>query len=177
MSYLVNDPIKILESRFSNLRFNFKEVEFGGSIPIFFIYVENEKSLEGNWTKIADTIAVEFQARLLDEFSVWNIYLFYIIDAPIKKELKYKIENDTFSSRKIIIENTTNEDSMVNTHIINGIIATVDGHEITENKFEPNRTIKSLIENKVLKRINVTKAANEVYKELLEVIKKNTNEV
>ncbi|WP_430412338.1 ABC-three component system middle component 1 [Kordia sp.] len=177
MSYSVNDTIEILKDKFRNFRFNFKEIEFGGSIPTFFIYPENDKLLEENWIKIADTIAVDFQARLLDEFSAWNIYLFYVIDIPIRKELKYKIENDTFSSRKIIVDNTIDEDSMITEHIINNITVISDEDEIKSNEIEPNTVIESLLKDKILKRVNTTKAASETYKELLTIIKKNKDEV
>ena len=53
----------------------------------------NEDDMSYAWNKISNAIAVYFQSVQPDEFSKWNIYLFYLSSEVIKKELKYKIEN------------------------------------------------------------------------------------
>ena len=42
----------------------------------------------------------------LDDFERWNFYLFYVVEnkSKIDRTLKYEIEHDTVSSRKIIID-------------------------------------------------------------------------
>lgn len=56
------------------------------------------------WTGIRDCIATD-QRSLDDEFERWNHYLFYLVegDEDVDVNLKYKIEHDTISSRKIVI--------------------------------------------------------------------------
>lgn len=171
MSYSVEDTIKVLEHKFQNIKFSFKELEFGGYIPIFFIYPKDPNALEKYWNEISDTIALEYQARLQDDFRSWNIYLFFVLKFEIEKELKYKIENDTFSSRKIVIEDTTDENLMINEHIINSIAISNNENEVQQNTFEPNKLLSDLLQKKVLKMQRVTKSASETYQKLLEELK------
>ncbi|MFH4964758.1 ABC-three component system middle component 1 [Gaetbulibacter sp. M235] len=177
MSYSVEDTIKILEGKFQNIKFNFKEFEFGGYIPIFFISPKDSKSLEKYWVEISNTIAIDYQARLQDEFRAWNIYLFFITNFPIKKELKYKIENDTFSSRKIVVENNVDENLMINEHIINIITVSNNQNEVRDKKFTPNKILNTSLKDKILKKERVTKTAGEAYQELLEELKTSENEI
>jgi len=177
MTYSTNDTIISLEEKFNDTKFNYRSVVFGGTIPVFFIYPKNEKILKEKWEEIANLIAVDFQARQTDEYQVWNIYLFYVMNNQVNKDLKYKIENDIFSSRKIIVDYTANEDSMIEEHIINRISVNFGKDEKLNNDFYPNETIESLLVDKTLKKINITKAANTTYKELIKALKNNRNEI
>lgn len=177
MSYTVEESITLLKETFKQFKFEFGSIEFGGTIPFFLIFSENEKKLEEKWDEIADFIAVDFQSRQTDEFQVWNIYVFYITESPIKKELKYKIENDTFSSRKIIIDDTKDIDLIIRENIINSLSIGSSKKENSNNKFEPNEKLEILLKNKVLKKTNITKEANKTYIELLKTIKSENNEI
>ena len=50
--------------------------------------------------------AMNWQMGNLDDFERWNFYLFYVVEnkSKIDRTLKYEIEHDTVSSRKIIID-------------------------------------------------------------------------
>ena len=64
-----------------------------------------EDELRETWRNYRNDFAVEFQTDDIDEFERWNFYLFYIVDNKnaIDRNLKYEIEHDTISSRKIVV--------------------------------------------------------------------------
>lgn len=88
---------------------------------IFLISSDEITYLKDNWDDFSVFLATSFQSNLESEFSVWNMYIFYIVNFEVSKELKYKIENDTFSSRKIVIDKPMSFDQIINDHILNNL--------------------------------------------------------
>ncbi|MCZ2722417.1 hypothetical protein O1D97_12485 [Marinomonas sp. 15G1-11] len=68
------------------------------------IKLNEEATLDKHWERITNEIAIEFISNLNDSFSKWNCYLIFICPKPVSKEIKYKIENDKFAIRKIVID-------------------------------------------------------------------------
>ena len=64
-----------------------------------------EDKLRENWRNYRNDFAVEYQTDDIDEFEKWNFYLFYVVDNKnaIDRNLKYEIEHDTISPRKIVV--------------------------------------------------------------------------
>lgn len=64
-----------------------------------------EDELREPWRNYRNDFAIEFQTDDIDEFERWNFYLFYVVDNKnaIDRSLKYEIEHDTISSRKIVV--------------------------------------------------------------------------
>lgn len=64
-----------------------------------------EDELRETWRNYRNDFAVEYQTDDIDEFERWNFYLFYVVDNKnaIDRSLKYEIEHDTISSRKIVV--------------------------------------------------------------------------
>ena len=64
-----------------------------------------EDELRETWRNYRNDFAVEYQTDDIDEFERWNFYLFYVVDNKnaIDRNLKYEIEHDTISSRKIVV--------------------------------------------------------------------------
>lgn len=64
-----------------------------------------EDELRETWRNYRNDFAVEYQTDDIDEFERWNFYLFYIVNDKnaIDRNLKYEIEHDTISSRKIVV--------------------------------------------------------------------------
>lgn len=64
-----------------------------------------EGELRETWRNYRNDFAIEFQTDDIDEFERWNFYLFYVVDNKnaIDRSLKYEIEHDTISSRKIVV--------------------------------------------------------------------------
>ena len=64
-----------------------------------------EDELKETWRNYRNDFAIEYQTDDIDEFERWNFYLFYVVDNKnaIDRNLKYEIEHDTISSRKIVV--------------------------------------------------------------------------
>jgi hypothetical protein len=56
-----------------------------------------------NWNDINSAIALVSQDVLHGDAAPWNLYLLISVPEPLPRETKYRIENDRFSSRKIIM--------------------------------------------------------------------------
>lgn len=78
-------------------------------ITAFTCITNNNKTLDSNWEQISSLICAEYQTKLDDEFSRWNIYLVFLSSQPVENKIKYEIENDKFAVRKIIIDNLKDE--------------------------------------------------------------------
>ncbi|TWI15512.1 ABC-three component system middle component 1 [Sphingobacterium siyangense] len=89
-----------------------------GTVNVFTLFFENKAILYHAWKDIYSSVAAYFQTGLpVDaEFERWNIYLLYICRESVDKELQYKIENDRFACRKIVLGDFADEldDNLVN---------------------------------------------------------------
>ncbi|PJR03557.1 ABC-three component system middle component 1 [Avrilella dinanensis] len=73
-------------------------------INIFFLEA-NSDVINENWKRFSNMVAANYQTSEYmsnREFDKWNFYIIYISKDDVSKELKNKIENDKFSSRKIV---------------------------------------------------------------------------
>lgn len=96
--------LEILKEHFTDQEFTLEKVDYGGPVHAFFIKTTSEEILEATWEKIRNMIGVYFQSKLEAEYDIWNIYLLFITPEAINRDLKHKIEHDTMSSRKIVID-------------------------------------------------------------------------
>ncbi|ACL77021.1 ABC-three component system middle component 1 [Ruminiclostridium cellulolyticum] len=76
--------------------------EPGYNIYIFQVIVEGENDLEKYYETITAAIATEFQINLKKTIEKWNIYLVFECKKRISEELKQKIEQDKYSTRKMV---------------------------------------------------------------------------
>ena len=80
---------------------------FGVNSAVYIFVTESMSvaDLEIEWKMIRDDIAMKYQRGLTDDFERWNFYLFYVVEdiESLRRNLKFKIEHNTLSSRKIII--------------------------------------------------------------------------
>lgn len=102
----------------------FVELVFGGIIPLLIIQFNSLDALKKHWKDFNSHIAIEFNTSIKDEYSRWNFYIFYFSDMEVPKSVKYEIENNKFSSRKIVIENCksisdTEIENIISEHITN----------------------------------------------------------
>lgn len=76
-------------------------------VVVFITKLMSHQALRDNWQSIRNDIAMQ-QQMIDDEFERWNYYLFYLAEEEAMNDLplKYKIEHDTISSRKIVISAT-----------------------------------------------------------------------
>lgn len=74
-----------------------------------FTIVLDEERLNSNWENIQNKVALDFQSNIEKEIELWNIYVIFFIEKQIEqKELKYKIENNHYCARKIVLDNIDN---------------------------------------------------------------------
>jgi len=170
MSYLAEALLSDIENEFSDITFEYREIDFGGIIPAFFIKIEDGEKLSSYWKAITEFIAIHFQSSLKNEFSVWNIYLFFILENEIKEDLKYTIENDTFSSRKIIIIPLEDIDSIINEHIKNNNIDLQSAIAIEEPIFDSNPNIWTILSEFSHKR-RISDDIKNAHSQIMDIIK------
>lgn len=168
MSYLTKELASDIENEFSDITFEYREINFGGIISAFFINIKSEEELAIKWKAITEFIAIHFQSSLRNEFSVWNIYLFFILDNEVKDDLKYTIENDTFSSRKIIIAPFQDIDLIIDEHIKNDNIDLQSSIAPEEPSFEANPIIWGILKDVTYKK----RISDEIKNGHSEIIKK-----
>lgn len=60
-------------------------------------------TLKKTWRGISEDVAIDIQTKLEKMISRMNIYLLYFVESVKDPLLKAKIENDKFSSRKIVV--------------------------------------------------------------------------
>lgn len=155
MSYLTDELLYEIKKEFSEISFDYREVNFRGLIPAFFIYIEDDEILRKKWKAVTEFIAIHFQSSLKDEFSLWNIYLFFVMENEVTGDLKYIIENDTFSSRKIIVAPKQDIDLIIKYHIKNDDINTQVIADSKEVPFHPNPDIWKIL-NKISPKKKIT---------------------
>lgn len=88
--------------------------ENGYNIYIFQVVVEDEANLESYYERITAAVATEFQALLEKTIERWNIYLVFESKEKIPDGLRGKVEQDKYSSRKMVwdtLSDTQLEDS------------------------------------------------------------------
>ncbi|MFD1166985.1 ABC-three component system middle component 1 [Sphingobacterium daejeonense] len=155
--------------------FNIKNViignlMFGDNIPVIFIQFNDLNNLEKYWKEFNSFITAEYLMKIKNDFSKWNSYVFYLTENTVKKPLKYEVENNKFSTRKIVIESISQvvDDNMIKSilseHIIN------DNIEFNVENQNIESFSKNAIINEALKSISFNKS-NEIKEEnLLKVL-------
>jgi len=72
-------------------------------IYIFSIQIVEESNLIDVNDKLRDFIAIYFQSQLLEKMvEKWNIYQVIIVNEKVDPQIKQKIEQDKFATRKIV---------------------------------------------------------------------------
>lgn len=73
------------------------------SLYIFSIELKDQNELLKIHEELRDYIAIYFQSQLLEkDVERWNIYQFFFIQEKIDEITKQKVEQDKFSTRKIV---------------------------------------------------------------------------
>ena len=90
-------------------RYRLKNIDVFGFAHDVYVAITDRmtpEELQDCWRDIRNEIMTEFQDKLTDDFSRWNVYVFYVVDDlnTLNGSLRYMIEHDTVSSRKILID-------------------------------------------------------------------------
>ena len=125
--------------------------EIGVNILIAITECLPEETLRTQWRSLRNKLAEERQMDPMDDFERWNFYLFYVVKdkSAIDRSLKYEIEHDTVSSRKIIIDRAEftdgNYDTLIASYIKYDIGELVD--EEHKLDFIINKSAQKLTKN------------------------------
>lgn len=125
--------------------------EIGVNILIAITECLPEETLRTQWRSLRNKLAEERQMDPMDDFERWNFYLFYVVEdkSAIDRSLKYEIEHDTVSSRKIIIDRAEftdgNYDTLIASYIKYDIGELVD--EEHKLDFIINKSAQKLTNN------------------------------
>ena len=154
------ENVEFLERFFPEFKPQLSKVQFIGTISVFSFFFESEADLTDKWESITSSIAVNYQSEFEDEeleFERWNIYILFVVKGRVGSQLKYKIENDKFSSRKIIQDNfeeALNPDSiseLIQKHIVHIDLnkSVIDNNDISDAipSYSSNSTVYKLIES------------------------------
>ncbi len=147
------------------------ELCFGGIVPIIFVRFSSIDTLAKNWKDFNGYVAAEYMTLIKNEYSKWNFYIFYLSAENVEKQVKYEIENNKFSSRKIVIENvkfiTEKEINLfISEHITNDNIQI--GVENKQSlKFKKNTSL-----SKILDKLSLNKKSDDDLQGALDSIEK-----
>jgi 5'(3')-deoxyribonucleotidase len=175
MNYSIDIILDDLKEEFSDITFSYEEINYEGKLPCFFIEIENKDRLAEIWMKVSDIIAVNYQSRLSEEFSIWNIYLFFLTKTPIENELKYLIENDTFSSRKIVVDEYVDFKSVIEKYILNTDII-IESTSSNLQSFTPNSILFNQVQDIEVKT-RITNPIKDAYSQIVKEIKNRIDEI
>lgn len=168
---------EIFKEDYSRVTIEFSIVEMEkGRAHCLFLKIPDEKFLLENWKGITNSIALNYQTHLETRFEKWNIYLFFLISKDLENlNLKYTIENNTFSSRKIIEDTSLSAEVLIKKHVVNELTITEDSKRSENTVFEYNPLIYSILKDKKLKNRKIlAKPLEEAYDELIRKIRKTS---
>lgn len=127
---------------------NYKEDVFNinSKVEVFFTRLLDEETLAAKWRDIRNFVARN-QMDLDDEFERWNFYLFYMVNNPIVDlNLKYEIEHDTISSRKMVVDNMVINDNVCEELVKKYIKYSIDNQEQKFTKvFIKDESVKMIV--------------------------------
>ena len=189
---LITENYAFLNNLFAQFSPVLLKVEFGGDISVFAFSFENESELSDNWMKITSSVAAYYQSTFDNEkndFERWNIYILFLAKTPVGSQLKYRIENDKFSSRKIVHENATTQinvdylQTLIDKYVIASDINIVEQpvSQSSESTYHipDNSKIYRLIDNSRLKisgQTNDNEALDDLYQQIIKEIKDEIQE-
>ncbi|WP_080904028.1 ABC-three component system middle component 1 [Parabacteroides sp. Marseille-P3160] len=188
---LITEKLDFLDELYPTFNPLLSKIEFIGTVSVFSFIFDSENMLSQNWESITGTIASYYQSKIEDkgrDFECWNIYILFIVKEEVSTQLKYKIENDKFSSRKIVqdkMSNSINADlisQLIWEHIVNSDLDISEPAEIIESTsidstYSTNSKIYQLIENSNLKISGRGTDKEELDGLYQQIIKEISNEI
>jgi len=105
IKFLTSNNLNELMSNY-NLN-NLKVVEYESNSIIIFLDFQTIENLAENWKNINNVLSEDIDEFINTLIMRWNVYCIYTTIEDLNKELKYKIQNNTFFARKIVEDNYT----------------------------------------------------------------------
>ena len=147
------------------------EVNFVGNFFVIIIRFSGISYLHENWKKLNSVIAVQLSQYLKTEFEKYNLYLLFFSDEEIPKQLKYEIENNKFSSRKIAEEcnRQLSEDrikEILAQYITNSDISITPEAESSVSQYSSDSIVWDLIKEQVYQKDRNGESFPEILSEI-----------
>ncbi|WP_026966535.1 ABC-three component system middle component 1 [Algoriphagus terrigena] len=177
--YLIlrNKAIEILKDLFPGATVEFHRIEYGGWVTTVFVRFESDELIQLLWEEISNAVALYYQTKIETDFERWNLYLFYLSKQKMEKGLKYRIENDPISSRKIVIEEFNGAldrgkmEEIISNHITNSSL-TINTPQPAPSPFVQDQAITAVL-NKILADGDDKKKKAIDYDDLLKKIERS----
>jgi hypothetical protein len=97
--------VEFLGALFPELEFSFFSSDDDAHfISCFVAFCPDENLCEKHWADLTSNISINYQEALSSDVAAWNIYLAIVCPKNMNKHLKYKIENDRFALRKLVLD-------------------------------------------------------------------------
>lgn len=163
-----------INSTFELDYFSIGKVHYGGEVIVCIVKFKNDSILINHWKEFNSYLTAKFIPTVKDDYSRWNFYVFYLSEDTLGKAVKYEIENNKFSSRKIVIENSNSItmkliEDVITEHITNNNIKIyVENNKIST--FKKNDSIA-----KILDKVSLGKRNDDDLQAVLDLIEKNYN--
>lgn len=100
-----SQDLEKLKSVFPRFGIDYYKCSIGPIFNVFCFICEKEQYLKEKWEDIVSYLASDFQTDFETDFERWNLYVLFFIKEACSLDLKYEIENDKFSSRKVVLDN------------------------------------------------------------------------
>ncbi len=134
--------------------------------------MENHAKLFDNLTS---SISMYMENYLEDDFKRWNVYILYIFEVSIEKEIKYKIENDTFFARKIVEDEYSSQ--LTDKNIEELISKHIDFDHFTLNMHKPKNEAYQSNSEIYLKLKNINTISESQIDEILKLLEGTKDEI
>ncbi|MFY0256399.1 ABC-three component system middle component 1 [Chitinophaga sp. 30R24] len=147
------------------------QVNFVGNFFVIIVRFSSIPDLNESWRKINSVIAVKFSQYLKTEFEKYNLYLLFFVDEEVPKQLKYEIENNKFSSRKIAEKcNRQLTDDRIREilaqYITNSDISITPGADSISLEYTSDSVVWSLIKDQVYQKDKSGESFAEILNEI-----------
>lgn len=145
--------LQSIQNIYKNISVGLYQETLLGTINVFTLLFEKTADLGDSWKDIYSSIAAYFQTGLPAdaEFERWNIYLLYICREGVDKELQYKIENDRFACRKIVLGNCEDQltdkivEKLISQHITNSDLEITGNLKLQALVFNKDAQLSELV--------------------------------
>lgn len=184
-----SDDLKVLQEMHNNMSIthwviNLGVKNLGFKCHIFTIKIDTINQLKDIWNKFTENIAFFFQDGFENKYESWNVYVVFFTGEKIPRPLKYEIENNRYSSRKIVMDEISPpiDENKIKEKISKRIFQLNIGVEkITE---KPQKDLSKILDQKLIKRISGieiearTKAGREQREKIhLELLEEYSHEI
>jgi hypothetical protein len=175
------DPVTIdkIKNESDNNSFDLVEyrykLENRYKVHIFTMIIKDQKELLEVWEDICSDIALNFQAELKEDIEIWNIYILFLVQGSVNSQIRYLIEQDKYSSRKIVVEGVRDfiDEDLINEVIKEKLFHVRIAEELNSNTNEEKISQKLQVEyNKLYSVIKDSQERPSVlFNKYLEVLK------